>query len=372
MRVALVSETWLPEINGVSRTLARLADGLGERGHAVDIVRPRQRGESSTAPSSRPGELCVPGLPIPGYGSLRFGLPVRSRLLQHWQQQRPDIVHIATEGPLGMAALAAARRLELPVSSSFHTNFDAYCGHYGVGWLRRLISAHLRRFHNRADLTLVPTRALAEQLARCGYQRVGVLARGIDMTLFHPLRRSPALRQTWGVGANQLVVAYVGRLAAEKNLGLVLAAFAAIRQQQPDARLLFVGDGPARAALQAAHPEHLFAGMQSGEDLARHYASADLFLMPSLTETFGNTTLEALASGLGVVAFDQAAAAELIEDGITGCRVPPGDAAAFIAAAATLAAIHARFASQLGEVLHAHRARRPSPPSHAAIRAESR
>jgi glycosyltransferase involved in cell wall biosynthesis len=160
----------------------------------------------------------------------------------------------------------------------------------------------------------------------------------VDTQLFNPARRSEALRASWGVARGDLVAAYVGRMAAEKNLQTVLDAFAAIRVQQPRARLLFVGDGPLKKTLAARHPEHIYAGMRHGEDLAAHYASSDLFLFPSLTETFGNATTEALASGLCVVAYDQAAAAELIRDGSNGRLAPPGDAAAFIAAAADLAA----------------------------------
>lgn len=341
LTVALVTETYLPEVNGVAMTLGRLTAGLRLRGHRVQVVRPRQRNE---APSASPSgdadfpDLLVPGLPIPFYPGLRFGLPNADALIRHWRRQRPDIVHIATEGPLGSSALTAARRLGLPVSSGFHTNFDAYCRHYGAAWLRRPIAAHLRRFHNRCDATLAPTQSLANDLRGNGYQNVSVVSRGVDLRLFHPGRRSEALRQQWDAGANDPVLIYVGRLAPEKNLGLAVSAFEALRHQQPGARMVFVGDGPAHAALAAKHrdPAYIFCGARHGEDLATHYASADIFLFPSLTETFGNVTVEALASGLGVVAYDCAAAADLIEDGLSGCLAPPGDEAAFIAAAASL------------------------------------
>lgn len=338
LRVALVTETWLPEINGVARTLGRLVEGLQRHGHGIQLLRPRQGAHDAGMTDDRMTEELMPGVPIPRYPGLRFGLPLPGRLHRLWSSQRPDIVHIATEGPLGMAALAAARRLDLPVCTSFHTNFDAYSRHYGFGWLRGAIARHLRRFHNRADLTLVPTGEQARALLRSGYERVEVLARGVDTALFNPARRNDALRRQWGVAADVPVVAYVGRLAPEKNLHQVLDAFAAIRQRQPAARLLFVGDGPARRELQRRHPEHLYAGMRTGVDLAEHYASSDLFLFPSLTETFGNVTLEALASGLAVLAYDHAAAADLVDDDSNGRLVAPGDAAAFAAVAADLAA----------------------------------
>jgi len=226
------------------------------------------------------------------------------------------------------------------VLTEFHTNFHAYSRHYRLGWLERPIAAHLRRLHNRGALTLVPTQALADELAADGYARLRVVARGIDTRLFNPQRRSASLRQSWGCGERDLVVAYVGRIAAEKNLPLAFAAHAAIRSGRPEARLLLVGDGPSRRKLAARSDAArvIFAGVRHEVDLAEHYASADLFLFPSLTETFGNVVTEALASGMPVVAYRNAAAAELIHDGDNGMAVPPGDAQAFVRAAVALAA----------------------------------
>lgn len=338
MRVALVTETYPPEVNGVAMTLGRMVDGLRRRGHAVHLVRPRQNDAESPAADDGFAETLVRGLPIPRYEGLRFGLPARNALVAAWKRERPDIVHVATEGPLGWSAINAARALQLPVSSGFHTNFDAYSRHYGFGWLRRPIAAYLRGLHNRTDATLVPTHGLRKELKAQGYRGLAVVSRGVDTQLFNPQRRSESLRAAWGAGPDDLVVSYVGRLAPEKNLHLVLAAFAAIRAVRSDARLVFVGEGPMLKPLAARHPDHVFAGLRRGTDLAEHYASADLFLFPSLTETFGNVTAEALASGLGVVAYACAAAADLIEDGANGRLAPPGDAAAFMNAAATLAA----------------------------------
>lgn len=334
LRVALVTETYPPEVNGVALTLARLVGGLRERGHQVQLVRPRQGRQDEGGKD----EILVPGLPIPGYPGLRFGLPAHRNLRARWSSERPDIVHVATEGPLGAAAVGAARALGLPVSSGFHTNFRAYSRYYRLGWLRSLVGGHLRRFHNRTDLTLAPTASLAEDLRADGYRRVEVLARGVDTATFSPSHRSDALRRSWGAGPEDLIVAYIGRLAPEKNLELVLEVFSAIAARHPDARLLFVGDGPSLSSLRQRHPEHLYAGMRRGEELAAHYASADLFLFPSLTETFGNVVPEALASGIGVIAFNCAAAADLIRSGENGITVASGDDKAFVAEALALAA----------------------------------
>ena len=337
LRIAVVTETYPPEINGVAMSIHRIVEGLRGRGHALQLLRPRQQPGDAAGVATGFQEVLMRGLPIPRYPDLKLGLPARRALLALWRARRPDVVHIATEGPLGWSALQAARVLRLPVTSDFRTNFHAYSRHYGIGWLSRPILAYLRKFHNQTATTMVPTQALADELAHCGLRHLRVVGRGVDAARFDPARRSLALRQAWGVGPQTLVVACVGRLAPEKNLGLLLRAFAAIRATRPDSRLLLVGDGPARAELQAACPDALMAGRRSGDDLAAHYASADLFLFPSLTETFGNVTPEAMASGLPVLAFDHAAAGQLIRDGANGRLAPLGDSAAFVRLAQALA-----------------------------------
>ncbi|MDT7838962.1 glycosyltransferase family 4 protein [Aquabacterium sp. OR-4] len=337
LRVACVTETYPPEVNGVAMTLARVVDGLHRRNHDVQLVRPRQDKAQAPEEGARFHEVLMRGLPIPRYPDLRMGVPSKRALVQLWSTRRPDVVHIATEGPLGWSALQAAQHLKLPVSSDFRTNFHAYSRHYGIGWLHKPIMAYLRKFHNRTRCTMVPTEALRRDLAAAGFQRLVVVTRGVDTQLFNPLRRSPALRAQWGVAPRQLVVTCVGRLAAEKNLGVLLSAFEAIRQRQPDARLLLVGQGPMQAELQQRCPDALFAGQRSGDDLAAHYASADLFLFPSMTETFGNVTTEAMASGLPVVAFDHAGAGQLIKSGDNGLLAPFGDAESFVRQAVALA-----------------------------------
>jgi glycosyltransferase involved in cell wall biosynthesis len=271
-----------------------------------------------------------------------MGLPAKRALTGLWSRHRPDIVHIVTEGPLGWSALEVAHKLKIPVSSDFRTNFHAYSRHYGIGWLQKPIAAYLRRFHNRTLLTLVPTDAMKRDLATLGFRNLRVVARGVDTQLFNPSRRSEALRAAWGAAPDDLVVLHVGRLAPEKNLDPVLAAFEQIRLLRPRAKLVFVGDGPARAELQSRCPQAVFAGMRTGENLAIHYASGDLFLFPSLTETFGNVTVEAMASGLAIVAYDYAAAAEYLDHGRSGLLVGYGDTQEFVRLAAALAQCPAR------------------------------
>lgn len=332
LHIALVSETFPPEVNGVANTLGRLCQGLRERGHRLQLVRPRQADD--TAPNDDQ-LLLTRGWPLPGYAGLQWGQSSLHKLLRRWQRNRPDVLYIATEGPLGLSALRAARRLGIPVVSGFHTNFQQYSDHYGFGLLTRLLTGYLRWFHNRSRLTLVPSPSQRLELQRRGFERLELLARGVDGQLFHPARRSAALRAEWGLGEDEIAVLHVGRLAAEKNLQLLTRAFRQLQRDLPQQhlRLVLVGDGPQRAQLQAELPEALFCGVQRGEALAAHYASGDLFLFPSLSETFGNVVLEALASGLAVVAFDQAAAAQHIRHGHNGALATPGDEAAFIEAA---------------------------------------
>ncbi|MFZ4535039.1 glycosyltransferase family 4 protein [Propionivibrio sp.] len=338
--LAIVTETYPPEVNGVAMTIGRLVEGLRKNGHRVRLVRPRQNAiDAPVIPkdSCRENDLVLPGFPLPGYAGLRFGLPAKRRLCAAWREHRPDAVHVVTEGPLGWSAVAAARSLGIPVTSGFHTNFDRYSRHYGMGWLQPTVAAYLRSFHRRTRATLVPTDTLAASLAGEGLSGVRVVGRGVDVELFDPARRSNALRAEWGLAGADLAVLYVGRVAAEKNIGLALRAFTAIQVHRPGARFILVGDGPLRAKMQQQFPAHHFAGQRLGCDLATHYASADIFLFPSLTETFGNVTQEAMASALTVVAFRSAAAAQMIVDGENGRTITPGDDLAFIQAAALVA-----------------------------------
>lgn len=345
LRIACVTETYPPEVNGVATTMARFVEGLHRRNHDVQLIRPRQA--TSQAAEQQPGfhEVLMRGLPIPKYPNLRMGVPSKRALVKLWSTHRPDVVHIATEGPLGWSALQAALHLKLPVCSDFRTNFHAYSKHYGVGWLHRPIMAYLRKFHNRTQATMVPTEALRRDLETAGFKHVTVVKRGVDTERFHPGFRNEELRRSWGVAPDDLVVGCVGRLAAEKNLATLSEAFEAIRRFDPRTKLVLVGEGPLRAELQARWPDAVFAGQQVGNALSEHYASLDLFLFPSLTETFGNVTPEAMASGLPVVAFNYAAASLIIQPGHNGVLVPMGDNNAYVREAVGIAADRAHRAA---------------------------
>ncbi|MFT3782219.1 MAG: glycosyltransferase family 1 protein [Nibricoccus sp.] len=333
MKLTLVTETFPPEINGVAMTLQHLVEGLCERKHHVTVVRPRRNRSDAPSQLTPYSELLCPGMPIPGYPSMRIGFPVRQRLLRAWRKERPAVVHVATEGPLGWAAVSAAQKLQIPLTSSFHTNFHSYGKHYGLPFLTRPALAYLRYFHNRTRITLSPTEELNAKLTAAGFQNMRLLSRGVNTQRFSPAKRDPELRRSWGAQSDELVVIHVSRVAAEKNFPLLLDAFAAIRAKQPTTKFVITSDGPLRKKLERRYPWTRFTGILTREDLARHYASADLFLYPSLTETFGNVVLEAMASGLPVVAFNYAAAGRYIRHGENGWLVPLGEAPAFVSAA---------------------------------------
>ena len=330
LKFALVTETFKPEINGVAMTLGKITEHLTNNQHQVQVIRPKQ--SNFDTPSNTPNfkEHLVTGMPIPFYKHLKFGLPAKNRLIKLWSETKPDVIHIATEGPLGWSALQAANQLNIPVISSYHTNFHQYSKHYGANFLMKPIESYLRYFHNQTLATLAPTQKVVKELEASGYKNLSIMTRGVDTRQFSPKNRSVALRNRWGADEDDLVVIHVGRLAKEKNILLALDTFYAIEQTKPNAKLVFVGDGPLRDDLVRVCPQAIFCGNQQGKALAEHYASADLFLFPSITETFGNVVPEALASGLCVVAYDYAAAGEIIKHGDSGLLVPFNQSQAFI------------------------------------------
>ena len=337
MKIAMVTETYPPEVNGVARTVYEMVEGLRRRGHSIRLVRPKQNGADRPFIDGNLQEWLGRGIAIPRYPQLRMGLPAKRALIAQWRDWQPDLVHIATEGPLGWSALAAAQALDVPVATDFHTNFHTYSRHYGAAWLARPVMAILRRFHNRAGCTMVPTRELAEELAAAGYGGLCVVGRGVNPKVFSPARRSVELRAKWGAGEDTPVVLCVSRFAPEKNFPLVIRAFEAMRLVRPDAKLVLVGDGPMAEELRSRNVGYVVAGRKVNGELSAHYASADIFIFASTSETFGNVVVEAMASGLGIVAYRYAAAREHLKDGETALLAPLDDEAAFIAAAQRLA-----------------------------------
>ena len=327
MRLAIVTENFLPKLDGVTRTLAMLLQHLQCQGHRVVVLGPQ--GSPRRYAGAR--VYGAPGLPLPFYPELRllWPAPAFARRLARF---RPDVVHVVDPMVLGAAGIAWAKRLDVPIVSTYHTNLAQYCNYFHLRLLEAPTWAYRRLLHNACAVTLCPSPSTARALVRQGFERVSTWPRGVDTELFSPERRSEQWRaQVMGDPARTLVL-YVGRLSHEKNLAALVSAFAALDAETT--HLVLVGDGPARADLAHALAGRrvTFTGYLEGESLARAYASADVFAFPSLTETFGQVVLEAMASGLPVVAFEAEGVRDLVTHGETGLLVRPHDDVAFAAA----------------------------------------
>jgi len=321
VRIAYVTESFPPDVNGVASTAMRVAEQLAACGHEPLVIAPQSR---RRVPSVRTGfpVVRVPSVGLPFYPGLRVGLPgppVRAAIARH----RADLVHLAGPVLLGASGGAAARSLRLPVVAVYATDMAAYARAYHLGAAGEACGwRHLRRIHNDAARTLAPSSATAAALRAHGFERVHVWGRGVDTFRFDPARRSERLRSELAPGG-EVIAGYVGRLAAEKRLDLLNSV-----ARLPGVRLVIVGAGPGEMAARRALPTAVFLGQRQGDELARVYASLDIFVHSGPHETFGNTLQEAAASGLPVVAPAAGGPLDLVEDGVTGFLVAPGDAAA--------------------------------------------
>jgi len=332
-RLALFTDTWVPQVNGVARTLDRLVTECHARGIETLVVTP----EDTDAVAPTPGVTRWPSRAFWAYPQLRMATPSPSRALRLLQQFRPSIVHLATPFGVGLSGRRAARTLGLPLVTSYHTHFTAYLRHYHLQALDAISWPSLRWFHNGGRHTYAPTRIVAQELTSRGFHGVRVWGRGIDTARFSPAHRSEALRAELGCGPDTCLVAYVGRLAPEKGIDVAIAAMAPLLAAEPSRlRFVVIGDGPAEDRLRTEAPAGVvFLGRREGAALAAAYASADVFLFPSTTETFGNVVLEAMASGLAVVSHHEGPTTEFAHAG-TALPVDVQSPAAISAAIRTL------------------------------------
>jgi phosphatidylinositol alpha 1,6-mannosyltransferase len=323
LRLALFTDTYPPQLNGVSRTLERLVSAVRARGGDARVY-------TTTDPEVTTASSDIwrrPSIPFWAYPQLRLAPPVGGRIYDDLLAWRPTLIHAATPFGMGLTGRACALRLGVPLVTSYHTSFSEYARFYNLGMLSGLGWAFFRWFHNTGQRTYVPTRAIADELGRLGFARLAIWGRGIETQLFNPRYRSAAWRKRLGAGDDTLVVAYVGRLAAEKGLDVALRA---MRSLAGDRRIVFAlaGDGPYADYCRREAPSNAtFTGRIVGEDLSAFYASADLFMFPSTTDTFGNVLLEAMASGLPVIGADVGPTRELLARG-GGVMFPAGDAGA--------------------------------------------
>lgn len=331
MLISIVTETYAPDINGVAMTLGNLVSGLSDLGHQIQLVCPLNKERDASLLPENVSHYSVRGIPIPKYNEAKFGLPSKSLLNKLWGTNKPDIIYVATEGPLGWQAIKTASKLNIPAISGFHTNFHSYSNHYGIGLFEKVVSNYLVTLHNKTVLTLTPTLGQKTIIENMGIKNVSVIGRGVDTVLFSPKKRSIELRNTWGITCDsEPVLLYVGRIALEKNLSLAISTYNEMYKMNNKVKFVLVGDGPLLNTIKSDNPNFIFAGMKTGEELAKYYASSDIFVFPSMTETFGNVVLEAMASGLGVIAYDYAAASTHIYPGKDGQLAYFGNSSEFI------------------------------------------
>ena len=331
LKIAIVTETWSPEINGVALSLLQLCKGLQKQGHKILLIRPEQK---QLCDQFLPNQQClVKAQAIPQYPSLQFGWPQFLKVSQALDQFAPNVVHIVTEGPLGLSVLQAAKTKGIPVSSAFHSPFQEFSRYFDLAFLIKPIQRYLRWFHNNTQLTCIPSKDTEYILREFGICcPLVVVGRGVDVTHFSPQHYSSILRQQWQATPSTQVMLYVGRLSPEKEIDVLVQAYLSIKKNNPDIKLVIVGDGPERGRLEILCLGHdvIFTGNLSGQKLAQAYASANVFVFASQVETFGNVVLEAMASGLPVIAYNYACAHLHIKHGLTGWLSSLGDKTGFM------------------------------------------
>jgi glycosyltransferase involved in cell wall biosynthesis len=329
LRVALFSGNYNYTLDGANKALNQLVDHL-ER---VEGARVRVYSPTSPTPAFEPkGELIsVPSVAIPTRSDYRLAVGLPAAIRRNVEAFAPDIIHLSSPDLLGHGALKLARRMGVPVVASLHTLFETYLDYYALGWLRPMVEAQLKAFYGDCDFVMAPSPVIAERMERESglHGRMRLWARGVDETLFHPGRRDQAWRRAQGIADDEAVVVFFGRLVMEKGLAVFADVIDRVEAVRTGTRVLVIGDGPARAWMEERLPRAVFTGFLTGSGLARALASGDIMLNPSKTETFGNVTLEAMASGLPVVGADAPYHHALLRHGETGLMAPAVDVAAY-------------------------------------------
>jgi phosphatidylinositol alpha 1,6-mannosyltransferase len=327
-RIALVTGSYNYIKDGIAVTLNRMVDYLEAHNVEVLVFAP----VAKTAAFAHKGTIVpVPSVPLPMRAEYRVALGLPSAARRRLLAFQPDIIHIAVPDFLGYRALKLGLKWKIPVVASYHTRYDTYLKHYGLEFLRGALVKYLHYFYGACRELYVPSRSMAEVLTAEGMpSNIRLWTRGVNTRLFHPGKRSDNWRSKYGISSEELVVVFVGRLVREKQIGILVDIFQKLRTAGIPHRSLIVGDGPERDVIKKQLPQTLFPGFLDGEELASAYASADIFLFPSDTESFGNVTLEAMASGLPAVCADATGSRSLVEPGVTGFLAKPGCADAFV------------------------------------------
>jgi glycosyltransferase involved in cell wall biosynthesis len=327
LRIAMFSGNYNMVTDGANQALNRLVEYLLRQGAAVRVYSP-----TIAEPAFEPqGELVsLPSFAIPGRKEYRVATGLGSRVRRDLEAFRPNIVHISSPDPAAHRAVSYARRKNFPVLASVHTRFETYPAYYGLGFLEPVIVTLMRRFYRRCDALVAPAESFAQLLREQRMNSdIGIWSRGVDRAIFHPGARDMEWRQALGIADKEVAIGFLGRLVMEKGLDIFAEAMTELTRRNIAHRVLVVGIGPAQDWFAERAPEAVFAGFQSGNDLGRAVASMDIFLNPSVTETFGNVTLEAMACGVPVVAARATGSDVLVANGETGYLVPPRDTGAY-------------------------------------------
>ena len=322
LRIALFSGNYNYVRDGANQALNRLVDYLLRQGAQVRVYSPKV-----ARPAFEPtGTLIgLPALAVPGRGEYRVPLELSPQVRRDLKAFAPDVVHVSSPDPASHRAVSWARRRRIPVLASVHTRFETYMRYYNMAWLEPAMVAVLRRFYRRCDALVAPSESMAQVLReqRMNYD-IGIWSRGVDREIFTPERRSMEWRRSLGIGDEEVVVGIFSRLVMEKGLDVFSDAIDELKRKGSRFRVLVVGEGPAREWLENRLPDAVFAGFLSGPDLGKGVASMDVLFFPSVTETFGNVTLEAMACGLPVVASAATGSQSLVDDHVSGRLITPG------------------------------------------------
>lgn len=331
LRIALFSGNYNYVRDGANQALNRLVEYLLRRGAQVRIYSPTIKNPAFEATGDL---ISIPSFAIPGREEYRFPLAITPRIKADLAKFSPNIVHTSSPDLVGHRAVTWARRNNIPILSSVHTRFDTYARYYGMAFLEPLMITLLRRYYRRCDAIVAPSESMAQILRDQNMNDdVSIWSRGVDRNIFDPSARSHSWRQSMGIDDDDVVIGFLGRLVMEKGLDIFAETVAKLQQRSGEKntnyKVLIIGQGPAKDWLQKNIPNAIFAGFQSGGDLGRATASMDILFNPSITETFGNVTLEAMASGLPVVAARAAGSQSLVDDGVTGILATPNNADEF-------------------------------------------
>jgi glycosyltransferase involved in cell wall biosynthesis len=334
LRIALFSGNYNYTRDGANQALNRLADYLLRQGAALRVYAPVVEKPDFEAT----GDLVdVPNIrmPVKGRGEYRLPLRMGEKVRADLERFAPNTVHLSSPDPAAHKALKWARERDIPVLASVHTRFETYPQYYGAGFLEPAVVSILRRFYGRCDALVAPSQSQIDELkAQRMHEDISIWSRGVDRTIFDPSKRDLGWRRSLGLEDNDVAIVFLGRLVMEKGLDVFAETIVQLRKRQVPHKVLVIGDGPARGWFEKALPGGIFAGFKTGADLGKALASGDIFFNPSITETFGNVTLEAMACGLPVVAAGATGAASLVTDGETGRLVPPGKPDVFAPACA--------------------------------------